>query len=376
MMCQYRRNAWVLVALLALAPGAALLAQSPSPADARLTASADRAMSAARDGAGTSSPLDAPMSRDDLDRVFRDATAWGFAGTVLVVQAGEVVLHSGYGEADRSTGLLNSPTTMYDIGDMPTDFTRVAVRLLVQRGQLSLDDPISRFYSSAPADKRQITVAQLLDGRSGLPDGHRRPTDSKGNLTPLDRAAAETRILGSPLLFPPGSSSAESRSATVLLAAIVERVSGSRYEDFVKNHILMPAGMTRTGFYGDSRGYSWTDFAVGHGAEPVGKPNIPPNWGPTSWLIMGSGGMYSTPWDMHRFVATLRAGRLLKEPALDQFLAGGSAIAESDRGYVFLRSWDGGESILLLAQNAACQTEESRQLHREMAGFVQRGFAF
>jgi len=86
--------------------------------------------------------------------------------------------------------------------------------------------------------------------------------------------------------------------------------------------------------------------------------------------------MYSTPRDMHRFVATLRAGRLLKDEGLDSSLEGGSTITESDRGYVFLRSWDGGDSMLFLAQNAACRTDESRRLHEEMATYVDRGFVF
>lgn len=305
--------------------------------------------------------------RDELDEVFREATAWGFAGTVLVVQGGEMILHAGYGEADRATGVRNKSTTMFDIGSMPEEFTRAAVWLLIQDGALALSDPLSRFYPDAPTDKVAITIGDLLEGRSGLPPSLRTSKDANGTLTRIGRETAEARILAAATGVASGS---PSRTDFVLLAAIVERVSGEPFQRFVSDRILMPAGMTRTGFWGDSRGYSRTDFAVGHGGRSVGEPNIPPNWGSPSWLLMGSAGMYSTPWDMHRFVTALKAGHVLRGEAREGFLAARTRLADSEFGFLFLHASDGSDSMLFLSQNAACKTEQSRELHARVAALM------
>lgn len=78
--------------------------------------------------------------------------------------------------------------------------------------------------------------------------------------------------------------------------------------------LFKPLSMTKTGFSGDTFGFGADAFATGYGVSIVGAPNIPPNWGPTSWWVMGSGGMVSTLDDMVRF---------------DDGVAGGTAAADS-----------------------------------------------
>jgi CubicO group peptidase (beta-lactamase class C family) len=111
----------------------------------------------------------------------------------------------------------------------------------------------------------------------------------------------ERRIFAAPLLFAPGSQRRHSHAAFGLLASLIERASGASYGDYIRARVFEPAGMRRTGFYGDRMGLNVDQFAVGGGPRFVGRPNIPPNWGPTSWLVMGSGGMVSTLADLERF---------------------------------------------------------------------------
>jgi CubicO group peptidase (beta-lactamase class C family) len=315
----------------------------------------------------------APLTWSTLDERLREAESEGFSGVVLAVRDGEVVLDRGYGLANRERGIPNSTGTVFDVGSIPIDFTRAAVLLLVQEGRLALDDPIARFLPDVPDDKRGITVRHLLDGRSGLHNFHHLPGDDDPDLDWIERETAERRILAQRLLFAPGAESAPSHSAFGLLAAIVERVSGDTYEDFLASRFLRPAGMTRTGPYGDDLGLSVDDFAVGYGASSVGDPNVPPRWGPTSWLIKGSGGMVSTPADMRRWFEHLRSGRILHGEALDLYLDRGSAAGATDRGFLFVHAWAGGESMVFLASNAGASGPGGDGLARALVDLVRTG---
>lgn len=315
----------------------------------------------AADG-GTGAP---PLTWETLDDRLQALASAGFAGSVVAVRDGETVLARGYGDADRAAGRSNDPTTIFGIGSIPIDFTRTAVHLLVQQGRLSLDDTLADLFPDVPSDKRDITVAQLLAGTSGLPNFHHTPSDADRDLTWIDRAEAERRILGMELLFEPGTSRAASHSAFGLLAAAVERRSGQSYPDFLREHVFEPAGMHRTGFYGDDGGHPREAFARGYGEQRVGPLNIPPEWGPTSWLVMGSGGMWSTPDDMARYFEAVRSGRILRGDALEAYLDRGPALGASDRGFHFVHAWGGADTSIYLAANAGTRTPEFQ-------GFVRR----
>lgn len=148
----------------------------------------------------------------------------------------------------------------------------------------------------------------------------------------------------------------------MLLAAIVEIVSGQSYGDFLRQSFFAPAGMERTGFYGEDLGHGVDQFAVGYGMHAVGDPNVPPNWGPTSWLAMGSGGMFSTPGDVYRFIATLQKGGILKGEHLERYLAPGVGAGASDRGFFFVRAWNGVDTGLFFASNVFGETPVVRRL--------------
>lgn len=314
-----------------------------------------------------------PIPWDQLDDVLRDAAAeWGFSGTVLALREGQVALHDSYGLADREAGRPVDNETVFDIGSQPIDFTRAAIWLLVQRAALALDDPITRFYPDAPADKRRMTIEHLMTGASGLPNFHHVASDPDWDLTWIDRDTAEARILGQPLLFEPGTDRSPSHSAFGLLAAIVERASDQSFEDFLRIEFFEPLGMRRTGPYGDDLGLPLTEFAAGYDGDAVGDPNVPPNWGPTSWLIKGSGGMVSTPADLHRFFQGMLDGEILTGEAREGYLDRTSSSGATDRGFLFIHAWAGGasRSMILFSQNSDFDRDEAVELRRRLAATV------
>jgi CubicO group peptidase (beta-lactamase class C family) len=288
----------------------------------------------------------------------------GFSGVYVARREGKEVARVSLGLADRASGRRTAANTIYCIGSTPIDFTITGILLLGQRGKLALDDPIGRYVPGVPADKRAMTIRHILDGKSGLPDFHHTATDWDPDLGWVDRDTAVRRILGQKLLFAPGSEEAHSHSAFGLLAAVIEFASGSSYPAFVRNEILKPLGMTRTGFYGETLGLTVSDFAVGYGASSVGLPNIPPNWGPTSWLVMGSGGMFSTLGDMERYYGALEGGRLLTGEWAKPQQGESVGVGGSDRGFYIFHATNGRGNDILFLMNGEGPAFPTRSMSR------------
>lgn len=318
------------------------------------------------------------LSWDNVVAYFDNQSAADFSGVVHLRRSNDVVLHKSYGLAYKSPGvdgrndsrIENRIDTVFGIGSTPIDFTVAGVLLLAQQEKLSLEDPVSRHFPDVPADKRELTIRHLISGQSGLPDFHDIESDWDADLAWVDRETAVKRILSQPLLFVPGESRAHSHSAYGLVAAIIEQVSDQRYYDFMQENFFRPAGMTRTGMYGMTGGLELEDFAEGYGNSSVGLPNIPPNWGPTSWLVMGSGGMYSTLDDMLKFYRFVRGDGVLDARNSNRFRGQTVGVGGSDRGFYFLHAYDEGAGEIVMMMNGEGRTEKVRALSRALENLL------
>jgi CubicO group peptidase (beta-lactamase class C family) len=293
----------------------------------------------------------APITWDDLEQRLDEEAANGFSGVVLVSRGGKIVLHRGYGLANREQRIPNSTETIFAIGSVPIDFTRAAILKLIEGGRIARTDPITKFLSDVPADKRTMTIGHLMSGASGLPDFHHVDADADRDLAWIDRPTAIRRILGQPLEFAPGAGDAHSHSAWVLLAAIVEIVTKQGYAEFLQREFFGPAGMTRTGTHEAGARFPDDAFAVGYESQQVGTPNIPKHWGRTSWLVMGSGGMQSTPLDLHLWFQAIRAGKTLGQEAGADYRRPTAMVGGDDRGFLCMIGWE-GDDLVILSSNA------------------------
>ncbi|HEY2093341.1 MAG TPA: serine hydrolase domain-containing protein [Thermoanaerobaculia bacterium] len=251
-----------------------------------------------------------------IDGYLSGLTSKGFAGAVLLENDGEVLLDKAYGAADRTGGRPVTTATGFDIGSLVKPFTATAILKLESRGKLRRSDSISRFFPSAPPDKTRITVQQLLEHTSGLPDivdaaskplGYTQDYDYE----PVSRDEMVRRVLNAKLLSAPGEKSRYSNSGYSLLGAIIEIASGEPYEQFVRETIFEPAGMTRTGYL--APGWQRSDLAVGYlRNERWGTP-LDHRWlsdGP-SWNLRANGGMLSTTADLAKWIHALAGETLL-----------------------------------------------------------------
>ena len=233
------------------------------------------------------------------DSALKALEAQGMSGVFLVAKGGDVILQKGYGLANRATRRAFTPDIVTQIGSGTKDFTAVAILQLADRGKLSVDDKLTRWFPDAPADKRAITVAQVLDHTAGFEEY------SGGDFDAVTRDQFVAHMLASKLRFAPGASEQYSNPGYGLLAVIIEKVSGTPFDVYVRDNILAPLGLKETGYL-----LPKFDLArVSHGYGPKGdngtilaKPHAAD--GPY-WNLRGNGGMVSTVGDMFRFYSAL-----------------------------------------------------------------------
>ncbi len=303
--------------------------------------------------AATAATAETPLSWATLPDWLDEQAEDGFTGAVLVVRNGETILDAGYGLANREQGIAVTPETIFAVGSQPIDFTHVAILKLAQEGRLSLDDPITRFFDAVPPDKRATTIRHLMTGGSGLPDFHDLPGDRDPDHSWIDRDEAMRRIFAQELLFPPGEGDEHSHSAWGVLAAIVEIVSGESFQEYTREHIYGPAEMADTDFNGDP--IPEERLAIGYGNRSDGEVNAPPWWGPTSWLVMGSGGQTSTTGDTGRFLTALRDGKILEPEWAERFFGPGPGANRNGDAYgyeMFVYRGPMAESFVVTLTNA------------------------
>jgi CubicO group peptidase (beta-lactamase class C family) len=208
-----------------------------------------------------------------IDSAVRAQADSGFTGVVLVAHKGRIVLKRAYG----SSQMRVDTSTAFWIGSITKEFTAGVILELSKRGLLSLTDTIGRFIPNAPADKKPITIRQLLTHTDGI--------DAKyAGFGIVDRDSAVKVILAQPLYARPGTAYRYNDDDYELLAAIAEIVSGMKWERLVSDLLIKPAGLHRTGF--------WNGTAA-------------------DWGHKGANGMSSTAGDLLRWMHALRNGSVL-----------------------------------------------------------------
>ncbi len=181
---------------------------------------------------------------------------------------GKELFARGYGLRDRSRHLPVTAQTIFPIGSITKQFTSTAVLLLAARGRIALDAPVARYLPKAP-HASQITVRELLDQTSGLPDYLENKALLKavfaGTDGPHSTASLVALVDGMPLHFKPGTKFEYSNTNYALAGMIVARVSGMPYSRFLALNIFKPLQLTSTQYMQSSvpsgpnatRGYNY-----------------------------------------------------------------------------------------------------------------------
>jgi CubicO group peptidase (beta-lactamase class C family) len=282
---------------------------------------------------GSGNPLDQSVEHF-LGRTLPE----GASGTLVAARDGEMIHCQGFGFANREAEVGAGCDTVYDVMSMTKQFTAAALLKLEMMGKLRVTDPISMHVGPVPEDKRDITVHHLLTHTAGLTDALGDDYDS------LPRSEMLTGVLESSLRSRPGADHRYSNVGYSVLAAIIEKVSGMGYEEFLAQHLFAPAGMTQTGYVLPD----WEPSRVAVEYDPRGRPHGMPfdhpwaNDGPY-WNLRGNGGLLSTARDMFRWHIALEGDEILDQRAKDKLFAphvleeeGGDSYY--GYGWVFMRA--------------------------------------
>ena len=195
------------------------------------------------EAAGHARPSDQQIA-DEMDRYLTALTDAGlFSGTVIIARDGRPIFQKACGTRQRAPGTPVTMDTPFALASMGKMFTGVAVAQLAQEGKLSFDDPVSKYLPDTPRKiTGKITIHQLLTHTSGLApfldgklfDAHR------GALTYQEYLAD---IFKEPMVASPGVKFSYSNGDFVVLAAIVEKVTGSSFAAYLQARVYGPAGM-------------------------------------------------------------------------------------------------------------------------------------
>jgi CubicO group peptidase (beta-lactamase class C family) len=261
-------------------------------------------------------PASSQVSPTQIDAIFtplKSATAP--AAAVLVVSNGNPVFSRGYGVTDLRTHHPIDAKTNFRLASFTKQFTAASIMLLAHDGKLHYDDHLTDIFPEFPAYGKQITVRNLLNHTSGLPDYEDLLMKQYPN-TPEEKVP---QILDAGVLklleqqtsgkFAPGSKWEYSNSGYAVLAMIVEKVSGKTFGQFLQQRIFAPLKMKNTLAY--EKGKNQVPHrAYGHSKnDGVWRET---DQSPTS-AVLGDGGIYSSLDDLAKWDRALREHTLLSE---------------------------------------------------------------
>lgn len=254
---------------------------------------------------------------------------------IIVTKNGKAIFRKGYGMADLGAKQAIDPNMVFRLGSITKQFTATAILMLAEQGKLSTSDDIRKYLPDFPDKGKTITIEHLLTHTSGIPSytGQLKFQANMAQDMTVDGMIATFKDL--PLEFTPGDRFAYNNSGYFLLGAIIEKVSGMRYADFVAARIFTPLGMQHAAYEGHERtpfvqaqGYSRKDEAFVR-AAPISMTQP-----------YAAGSLVSTVDDLARWDQALTSGKLLSQASWKQAFTPYTTTDKQSTGYGY--GWDIG----------------------------------
>lgn len=263
--------------------------------------------------------INADQKSEQIEAIIRQKVREGFNGNVLIAQKGIVLYKNcfGFGHFERGQRDTLVEESKFQLASLSKTFTAVATLKLIEAGKLTLDDSIQKFYPDFPY--HSITIRELLSHRSGLPNYAYAFDDSmKVNFYKKEKPYPTNAVImhwfatvqPTPHKYNiPGRGFSYSNTNYMVLASIIEKVTGQSYESFVKKNIFDPIGMRHTFVatsqndslnYRRTAGYQW-------------NRRIPKDYYDD---VVGDKGIYSTIGDLFRWYRALNGNCLLQKKTL------------------------------------------------------------
>ncbi len=228
--------------------------------------------------------------------------------SVLVLKNNKIVFKKGYGLSNIVKQESIKPNTNFRLASVTKQFTAMSILLLEQKKKLSLDDPISKYFSLLPAYISKIRIKDLLTHSSGLIDYEDlMPISQKIQLH--DTNCLQLMFLSDSLYFPAGSQYKYSNTGYAILALIVEQVSGKPFAQFLKENIFKTLHMKTTVAFEDGKSVV-ANRAYGNTFE--NGTWIQTDQSLTS-AVLGDGGIYTNVLEYTKWIKALWSYKLISE---------------------------------------------------------------
>ena len=257
--------------------------------------------------------------------------------SVAIAAGGDIVWAEGFGWADLENHVPVTPDTRFRIGTASTALTSAAVGLLLEKGQLKLDEKIQTYVPAFPEQQWPVTLRQLMGHVAGV-------RNDNGDEGPLFTVRCQQPVealgyfKGSPLLFEPGTQYRYSSYGWILVSAAVETASTEPFLSFMRRQIFEPLGMNRT--EADSAAEPIPNRATSYFPRFAANPHYGPDvMRPLDYsCYSGSSAFVSTPSDLLRFAMAINSGTLL-QPATVHLLQTSQRLSSGqETGYGL--GWD------------------------------------
>jgi CubicO group peptidase (beta-lactamase class C family) len=262
-------------------------------------------------------PAGGPLTQAEAVRQWQDflsklASVEEFSGAVLLARGDEVLHRQAYGKANLSFDIPNQIDTKLGFGSMGKMFTAVAIAQLLDAGKIQLDDPASKYLDAswlARSKLSKIQIRHLLAHTAGLGSYFNGKLMEASRDRFRDLEDYQEIVMEEELAFEPGSRHQYSNTGFLLLGAIIEKVSGQSYDDYLAEHVFKPAGMVNTGNFASDEVVP--NLATGYTLSPRTGQRVSNAF---LHVIKGNsaGGGYSTVDDLFAFSRALQAGKLMK----------------------------------------------------------------
>jgi CubicO group peptidase (beta-lactamase class C family) len=241
---------------------------------------------------------------DKLDNSLESQFGNKFSYSVLIADNDTILFNKNYGYINTSNKIKTDGNTLYHIASIVKSITAVGIFKLIEEKKINLSDSISKFFNNVPSDKRSITIAALLCHKSGF--GQNYVNSGIGN-----SGEASNALLNDSLISLSGTEFHYSNQNYELLALIIERVTGLKYEDYISKIILNPLNMTNTFFWDEVKNNKNVADIEGEFDDTLLNRN---------WDYIGSGGIYSTPGDLYKFILGVTEYRVLSSQTTETML--------------------------------------------------------
>ncbi|WP_088014934.1 serine hydrolase domain-containing protein [Gottfriedia acidiceleris] len=232
-----------------------------------------------------------------------------FNGVVLVKKSEENVLKKGYGYRDISNKLQNTPNTYYPIGSISKFFVSTSLMQLNEEGKISFNDPISKYVPNFPNGSK-LTLFHLISHTSGI-----KRQKELFNLISSTNLIKE--IVKSNVHYKPSNKWDYNDTNYILLAYVIEKITGISYGEYIKTHIFDKVNMTEIGQGNDF--YKKTNHALGYSL--IQSKNNPEQLQiPNFDYLLGCGDIYSTVSGLQKMDEALISNKLILGKSLTQFI--------------------------------------------------------